>query len=76
MKIRIRQLRIKKHIEGHKPGDIVKIECDLSGMPLSRNWRRRLLDAKTDGCCEWAPELKLKVKPKRTNSDIKLGGDE
>ena len=45
------QIQIHKKIGKHEAGSIVSTD-GIDGVPASRFWRRRLLDAKTDGCCE------------------------
>lgn len=47
-----KRLRINLPIGNHRPGDVVNIRCDENGIPLNRNWRNKLKDAKTDGCVE------------------------
>ena len=64
------KLRVLKPIGYHKPGAVVTIKCDALGLPYDRGWRRRLQDAKRDGCCEWVPTPKPKLKL-RQNKSIK-----
>ena len=37
-------------IHGTKAGQTVLLDVDQNGVPLDRQWRRRLKDAKIDGC--------------------------
>ena len=37
-------------IHGMKAGQTILLDVDKNGIPLSRQWRRRLKDAKIDGC--------------------------
>ena len=37
-------------IHGMKAGQTILLDVDKNGTPLDRNWRRRLNDAKLDGC--------------------------
>lgn len=46
------QLKVNVPLLGVKAGDILKLECDSEGTPFDKFWRRRLIDAKTDNCCE------------------------
>ena len=39
-------------VPGHLPGSVITLPADDHGTPLDEYWRRRLKDAKTDGCCE------------------------
>ncbi len=63
-------IRILKPIEGYSPPAIVRVASKW-GVPKARNWRRRLKDAETDGCCEIVitPSVKSKLKIKRGNTD-------
>lgn len=58
-------------------GTIIVLEDD-NGIPLSKYWRRRLEDSKTDNCCEVLsakeskPEkIKASDKPKKTKGETK-----
>ncbi len=46
------KIKVNKPISDHKIGSVVEVETDKSGIPLDREWRRRLSDSKIDGCCE------------------------
>lgn len=37
---------------GHQPNSVIYVDVDKDGVPLEKFWRRRLLDSKTDNCCE------------------------
>lgn len=54
-KKRIR-IKVLGTIPGHPVGSIVDMDADPRGVPLTPSWRRRLLDAKIDGCCEVIPD--------------------
>lgn len=49
MKITIKNTSTVR-LHGLKPGDTRKIDVDRKGIPLDRNFRRRLADSKIDGC--------------------------
>lgn len=55
-------------VPGHTPGSTVVVECDENGTPLSREWRRRLVDAKSDNCCE---VVKKESKTSRSTKESK-----
>jgi len=64
MKITIKNTSIVR-LHGLKPGDTRKIDVDRKGIPLDRNWRRRLSDSKIDGCLSVIEEKKtIKSKTK------------
>lgn len=37
-------------LHGLKPGATIKVAADKEGVPLDKNWRRRLKDAVQDNC--------------------------
>ena len=45
-----------------KPGGSMQIDVDENGIPLDMHWRRRLRDAKSDGCVEIVKEQKKEKK--------------
>ncbi len=45
------EIKINKRMANHAVGDIVSVPGD-DGVPLETFWRRRLIDAEVDGCCE------------------------
>jgi len=45
-------LRVRGPVPGHRVGDVVRVPTDEEGTPLELAWRRRLQDAKLDGCVE------------------------
>lgn len=59
MKITIRN-DSKVRLHGLKPGDTRPIEVDKNGTPIDRDWRRRMNDAKIDGCISVVKETKPK----------------
>lgn len=63
MKTRKLKLKIHKPVGDYNKGDEITIECDMECTPKSAYWRRRLIDAKIDGCCE------LILTPKRRKSN-------
>lgn len=64
MKITIKNTSTVR-LHGLKPGDTRKIDVDRKGIPLDRNWRRRLSDSKIDGCLSVIEEKKtIKSKTK------------
>jgi len=48
-----------------KPGGKKRIRVDSEGTPLDYHWRRRLKDAKIDGCIKIIDEKKETVKDKK-----------
>lgn len=46
------RLKVNGPLPGYHPGQVVRVETDASGTPLSGYWRRRLEDARVDGCVE------------------------
>ena len=50
-------------LHGVKAGGVVTVEVDGKGMPFDKNWRKRVIDSKIDGCVDI-----LKTK---TNKDVK-----
>jgi flagellar basal body L-ring protein FlgH len=46
------QIKVTKNMSAYKVGDIITVPIDEKGTPKSLFWRRRLKDAKMDGCCE------------------------
>lgn len=57
------RVRVNKPIPPHGLGDVVPVPIDEHGTPLDQQWRRRLKDAETDGCCEIVEEPKPKHRP-------------
>jgi len=57
------KLRINKPIGPYAIGSVVKVECNKSGVPVNRQWRRRLADSVYDGCVGKVES----VKPKKTS---------
>jgi len=47
-------------LHGLKPGDRIEIEVDDHMVPKEQKWRRRMKDAKVDGCVEL-----IKIKNKK-----------
>lgn len=56
---------VKADIHGYKSGQTVLIEMDKNGTPIDRLWRRRLKDAKIDGCIVEAPQPKKPTSAKK-----------
>jgi len=46
------KVKLNTPMQGYEAGREVTIECDSSGVPLQKFWRRRLKDAKIDNCVE------------------------
>ena len=72
-------IKINKAFDGHKPNQLVKVECDLSDIPFNLSWRRRLKDAELDRCCEIVKPVEKVAeqpiqKPKKSKSH-KSSGD-
>lgn len=52
------QVQINKAFSGYVKDQVVSVEVDADGMPVHIEWRRRLDDAKIDGCCEVVKQRK------------------
>lgn len=50
-------------LHGAKAGDVVTVSVDADGMPFDKNWRKRVIDSKIDGCVE--------ILTKKTKKDVK-----
>ena len=47
----LKKFKLHANICGHVKGTIVPLRCfGASGMPVDREWRKRLHDASIDGC--------------------------
>ncbi len=68
MKTRKLKLKINKPVCGYEKGDIITLECNMDKIPLSAYWRRRLIDAKIDGCCEFISTVKQRKLSKSSKS--------
>lgn len=71
------QIKILKTLGAYTEGQIVTLEADSSGSPVSRFWRRRLKDAPSDGFCRIVeaekadPEAKNKpASPKKDRDSV------
>lgn len=51
------KLKLYADLNGHKKGDIIEVK-EKNGYPVDIYWKRRLRDAKTDGCVEIYKEAK------------------
>lgn len=47
-----KKLKINTPLRGHQEGAVIRIKTDKGVIPVDGYWRRRLNDAKTDGCVE------------------------
>lgn len=57
------KIKVNKDLGPYTKGQVVTVELDNDGVPTSTYWRRRLTDAKHDGCCELVqPRQKTKEK--------------
>ena len=54
------QYTINVAMHGMKAGQKIMLDVDKNGTPLDRNWRRRLKDAKIDGCITKTEQPKQK----------------
>lgn len=54
------RIQVNVNLPGHAQGQIVEVSCDAHGNPLDLYWRRRLRDAKRDGCVEVVQPAKSK----------------
>lgn len=53
----------------HEAGDIVKVETVAKGVPKDVYWRRRIRDAKIDGCIKIVGPVKKNSKAKAVKAD-------
>lgn len=60
----IKQIKILKSLGAYITGQIVRVEVDSNGVPLSRFWRRRLKDSAKDGFCQFVEEKESKAEPR------------
>jgi len=58
------QIKILKTLGSYTEGQVVTVETDSNGLPLSRFWRRRLKDAPSDGFCRI-------VEPEKADPEVK-----
>ena len=65
-------IKVLKDLPGASAGRRVKVEVDNAGTPISAFWRRRLLDAKIDGCCELVEVKEAKEEKKVTKESKKV----
>ena len=54
------KVKLNMPMQGYEAGREVTIECDRSGVPLEKFWRRRLKDAQIDNCLEVVKPSKSK----------------
>lgn len=52
----IRKLKLNQDIGQYKQGSVVRVNCDNTGIPLDREWRRRVRDSHLDNCVEWVED--------------------
>ena len=55
------QYTVNVPMHGMKAGQKIMLDVDKNGTPLDRNWRRRLKDAKIDGCITKTVQTKQKT---------------
>ena len=55
------QYTVNTAIHGMIAGQTIMLAVDKNGTPLDRKWRRRLKDAKIDGCITKTEQPKSKV---------------
>lgn len=58
MKVKINNAALAKSL-GYRPEEVVEVECK-NGVPIDREWRNRLRDAKIDNCVSIIEETKPK----------------
>ena len=49
-------------VNGYDQGQKVNIQTDQNGIPLDRQWRKRLRDSETDGCIKLVTSKNRKAK--------------
>ena len=59
------EFTVNAAIHGMKKGQTILLDVDANGIPLNRQWRRRLKDAKIDGCIT----KKIKQPETKTSSE-------
>ena len=59
------EFTVNADIHGFKAGQTIMLDLDKRGIPVERTWRRRLKDAKIDGC------ITKTEQPKPKSSDNK-----
>lgn len=65
------RIKILKPVGGYKAGEEIRIECDQSGTPLDKYWRRRLRDSKRDNCIEFVGDS-LPKKAQKEYKEVKV----
>lgn len=64
------QYIVNKPVHGYKIGQKVTLEVDTNGVPLDRLWRRRVRDARLDGCIEkFVPPKPTKTQAAQEDKD-------
>lgn len=58
------KFKLNAALGGHPVGAVIPLECDKSGMPIDRFWRRRFNDSAIDNCIE-----KVKKTSKKRSDD-------
>lgn len=62
-RIILTRFKIHANIGGYSAGSEIRLRCrKRDGLPVERYWRRRLHDAKTDGCIVKVPDPPKKKK--------------
>ena len=56
------KIKLNAPLKNHPAGHVLSIDTDKDGVPLSRYWRDRLKDAKSDGCIELIKDQKRSKK--------------
>lgn len=71
------EIKINMFMPHYEVGQVIRVATDDDGTPLDVFWRRRLKDAKIDGCCEVVqPATKTKVSRKKvTNRPLKIADE-
>lgn len=59
------KIKVNRRLPGYRVGQVVEVKADAEGTPLDQFWRRRLRDARMDGCCEVVAPPKPKSQRKR-----------
>lgn len=58
------KFKLNAALGGHSADTVIQLECDKSGVPIDRFWRRRFNDSAIDNCIE-----KVKKTSKKRSDD-------
>jgi len=70
-----KQIEILKTLGEYKEGQIITVAVDKDGVVLSRFWRRRIKEAKSDGFCRILEPKKAEPEVKKQSASLKKDRD-